>query len=260
MKKKNINWNTIDEQIKKLKFPLTFIYNILKNQNKIEDYHLSLIIRFFLKNQTSLSIECPLFSILGVLNDDFVITKRVINDFYSSILKKYIFINIILKFKLTYDDSNFWEKDLYSQKYTLENMLLIFKSHFDASLSGINGVTKFVSQLKCNNNYINLHIKSRLNESINIFGVNFLIRNNIKLLTEQEYDSLNINNKIKFIIYYFIKVDKYMRTIISLYDLLIIYDNKIKQIITPRPIYINFNRIYSENDSEDINLMIEHYN
>jgi hypothetical protein len=258
MKKKNIDWTTIDNQMKNLKFPLTFIYNILKNQSKIEDYHLSLIVRFFLKNQTDISLEYPLFFLFGSLDDSFVITKKMINDFYSSLLKKHLFIQIIFKFKETYMNPNFWEKDLNSQKALLEKLLLIFKAHFDSSFTGFSGVTKFVSQLKFkNNDIIYSHVKNRLIESINIFGTDFFDKNNIKLITSEEFDELTTENKMKFIIYYYIKVEKFLNLIINIYDLLIIYDTKIKQIILPKPIYINFNRIYSDNDSEDIHFMID---
>lgn len=257
MKKKNINWVTIDNQIKNLKFPLSFIYNILKNQDKIEDYHLSLIIRFFLKNKTDLAIKYPLFGMFDILDNRFVITKKVINDFYSSITKKILFIDIILKFKNTYENYLFWKKDFYIQKTNLEQLLNVFKAHYDASINGINGVTKFISQLKFKNNlYINDEIKIRMNQSINLFGTNFFLKNNVKLITVEEYDNLNTENKIKFIIYFYCKVEKLLSVIINVYDLLIIYDNKIKEIINPKPIYINFNRIYSENDSDDINLLI----
>ena len=257
MRKKNINWITIDNQIKNLKFPLAFIYNILKNQDKIEDYHLSLIIRFFLKNKTDLAIKYPLFGMFEILDSKFVITKNVISDFYSAIVKKLLFVDIILKFKKTYENPTFWNNDFYKQKEKLEQLLMIFKAHYDASFNGINGVTKLVSQLKFkNNNIINEEIKIRINQSINLFGTIFFERNNINLISEEEYEKLSVENKIKFIIYFYIKVEKLMSIIINVYDLLVIYDNKIKQIITPKPIYINFNRIYSENDSDDITLLM----
>lgn len=257
MKKKNINWTTIDNQLSDLKFPLTFIYNILRNQSKIEDYHLSLIIRFFLKNQTDLSLEYPLFFLFSSLDESFVITHKMINDFYSSIFKKHLFIQIIFKFKETYVNPIFWEKDLHSQKAELERLLLVFRAHFDSSFTGFNGVTKFVSQLKFkNNDIIYSHVKHRLHESINIFGTDFFNKNNIKLISEEDFDSLTTENKIKFIIYYYVKVEKYLKLIINIYDLLIIYDTKIKQIIAPKPIYINCNQVYSDNDSEDIHFMI----
>ena len=101
------------------------------------------------------------------------------------------------------------------------------------------------------------NIKYRINESINICGTDFFYKNNIKLRTEVEFDSLTTENKIKFIIYYYVKVEKYLKLIINIYELLIIYDTKIKQIISPKPIYINFNRVYSDNDSDDLHFMMD---
>ena len=255
-KKKKINWDTIDNQMKKLNAPLSFIYKIIKLQDKIDDYNLSLIIRFFIKNHVELSMKYPLFIMINMLNEEFIITKKVVNDYYSSILKKYIFIQTILKFKNSFKKHQFWEKDPLSQKNILENLLLIFRAHFEASFSGLNGVTKFASQLKFKKNVIILdEIKHRLSSTIQLFGSDFFINNNIKILTTEEFDSLQTTEQIKFIIYYFLKTEKYIGIMINIFELFLIYDNKIKQIINPKPIYINFNRIYSDTDSDDIQLL-----
>ena len=44
---------------------------------------------------------------------------------------------------------------------------------------------------------------------------------------------------------------------INAYDLFVIFDIKIKQIISPKPINICFDVIYSDNDSEDMNMLID---
>ena len=254
---KKINWNTIDKQMKNLKLPLTFIYNILRSQNKIEDYHLSLVIRYFLKNHTKLTLEFPLFIMFNILDSSFIITKNVINEYYSSIFKKIIFIETILKFKKSYPNIKFWKSDINTQRLLLENLYLIFKAHFDASLSGLNGVIKLLSQLKCkNNSIVLLHIKMRLSDSIKLLGIDFLNNNNILLISGEEFDKLSVNNKVKYILYYYTKVDKCFKLLINIYDLLIIYDIKIKQILLPKPIHINFTTIYSDNDTEDMSLLL----
>ena len=46
------------------------------------------------------------------------------------------------------------------------------------------------------------------------------------------------------------------KLLINTYELLLIYDNKLKQIINPKPVYINFTTIYSDNDSEDFSLLL----
>lgn len=258
MKKKKINWNTIDKQIKNLKFPLSFIYNILKNQNNIEDYHLSLIIRFFFKNQTKISLDYPLFVMFNILDEDkFGITKKVVNEYYSCILKKYLLIEIICKFKNSFNRQEFWNKDLLNQKINLEKIHLIFKAHFDSSLTGINGISKLLSQIKCKNNKVLInHLKLRLSDSLNLITKKFAEENNIILINEEEFDNLDNNSKIKYVLYYYMKVDKLFKLLTNTYESLLIYDNKLKQIINPKPIYINFTTIYSDNDSEDFSLLL----
>ena len=59
MIKDDLNWNSIDEKIRELKYPLVFIFSIIKNQNKISDNDLTLIIRFFFKNQINLNWQIP---------------------------------------------------------------------------------------------------------------------------------------------------------------------------------------------------------
>ena len=84
----------------------------------------------------------------------------------------------------------------------------------------------------------------------------FLTNNKILLISEDEFDKLSVNNKVKYILYYYTKVDKCFKLLINIYDLLIIYDIKIKQILLPKPININFTTIYSDNDTEDMNLLL----
>ena len=256
--KKKINWKTIDDQVNNLEFPLVFIYNILKNQKKIDDYDLSLILRYYLKNKTDLSMKYPLYVIMNLLSNKFIITKKVVNEYYTSILKKIILVNRIAKFRSSYNKENFWNKTFYNQKLELERLILIFRSHFDAGFTGLPGASKFISQIKFKNNkYIIDEIKYRLYGCVELLSPNFFEKNNITLIKSDDFDKLTNEQKIKFLLYFYLKTDKVIKNMIHNYDLLNIHDIKIRQIINPRPIYINFNRIYSDNDSEDLELLIE---
>ena len=51
------------------------------------------------------------------------------------------------------------------------------------------------------------------------------------------------------------KVIKIVNYLINIYDLLNSYDIKLKQLINPRPLYFNISNIYSENDTEDMELL-----
>ncbi len=257
MIKDNINWQTIDDKLKNLKFPLVFIYSIIKNQEKINDYDLSLIIRFFLKNQIEISMKYPLFIMCNILKADFITTKKVVSDYYSSIIKKIFFLNYIYKFKVI-TKNLVLEGDIIDQKRSVVNLLNRFKSHFDSSVTGINGATKFFQQLKLEKNVmVNNEIKNRYNESIELLGEEFFIKSNFKLIKRDDFDSLDVSSKIKYFIFFYLKVDKIFNQILNFYDLFHFYDSKIKQIIDPKPININFEEIFSENDSDDISMIIQ---
>ena len=253
---KKINWENIDEKIRSLKFPLTFIYNILNLQDNINDNNLSLLLRFFLKNHINLALDYPIIIIINMLDDKFENSKKVVREFYSSFMKKILFSNVILNFQKKCNNKQFIKLNINDKKVYIESILNIFKAHFDSSITGLNGVTKFVSQLKFNKEYINWHIQRRVFESISLFGLDFLKNNNIKFITEDEYEKLSIEDKIKFIITYYLQVEKTIKIILNIYDMILIYDNKLKQIINPKPIDIIIDTIYSENDSEDFNLLL----
>ncbi len=257
--KKNINWESIDDKIKELKYPLSFIYSTIKTQDKIDDYDLSLIIRFFFKNQIELVMKYPIFVMTNLLDHKFTMTKRVVDDFYSSICKKFLFTQTILKFKNCFNNQIFWSKNFEYQITKLENLEAIFRSYFDSSFTGLAGVTKFVSQIRLrNNSTVYNEIKSRFYKTIDIFGIEFFKANDIKIIMEDDFDNITTENQIKYLIYYFVKVQKCLKTIINIYELLVIYDNKIKQIVSPRPIDINIDITCSDNDSEDFNLFFDH--
>lgn len=255
-KNKIINWDTIDKQMKELKYPLSFLFNIILKQNKIKDYELSLIFRFFLKNQLDLVENNPIYVFLKFLDKKFIISHKVINDFYTSLIYKHIFLKMLLNFKNTYDDNNFWLQNVNDQRLYLINIILRFKSFFNSSVTEINGFTKFVYQLKINNTELNNIISQVLIDSVELFELNFFKANNIKLITLSEYNLLDVKYKIKYITYYYFKVIKTLTYLINIYDLLNFYNNKLQDIINPKPMYINFLNIYSDNDTDDINMIL----
>lgn len=259
MIKDDLNWNSIDEKIRELKYPLVFIFSIIKNQNKISDNDLTLIIRFFFKNQINLTINYPLFVMTNLLDDKFVMSKKVVSDYYMFLLKKLIIFRIINRVKNYFKADILLNKNFTEQLLTIYNLLSIFKANFDSSITGLSGATKFISQLRLKNNpVIYQEIKNRVNTTIDLFGLDFFKNFNIKLIKSEIFHELNPEAKIKYLLYYYLKVDKVLRKILNIFETFKIYDDKIKQIINPKPIKINFDCIYSENDSDDILLLMQY--
>ena len=100
-------------------------------------------------------------------------------------------------------------------------------------------------------------IKNRYNESIELLGEEFFVKSSFKLIKKEDFDDLDVSSKIKYFLFFYLKVDKIFNQILNFYDLFHFYDTKIKQIIDPKPININFEEIFSENDSDDISMIIQ---
>jgi len=288
-----IDWKLIDEKIYNLKYPLSFIINIVKLQNYIEDYNLSLLLRFYFKNKLEICMKYPLFFLINNLdNKKFEITKNIIFDFYNGISKKMYFIKSIIEFKCMLKrnptdstsnqsiDCNCFIIDEFinsnnflTQRKKLDEIIDFFKSHFDASKNGNESVIKYISNLKSSfnnfeysNNPLIIELKNRLSNLVNLFGVKFFESKKIILIKESQFDKFDINEKLKYVLYFYMKTEKYLMNILGSYDLLLIYDNKIKQIINPLPINILFiDDLITEQstdskvlDSDDIDLLVKY--
>lgn len=289
----NIDWKLIDEKIYNLKYPLSFIINIVKLQNYIEDYNLSLLLRFYFKNKLEICMKYPLFFLINNLdNKKFEITKNIIFDFYNGISKKMYFIKSIIEFKCMLKrnptdstanqsihfnsfiiDEFINSNNFLTQRKKLDEIIDFFKSHFDASKNGNESVIKYISNLKSSfnnfeysNNPLIIELKNRLSNLVNLFGVKFFESKKIILIKESQFDKFDINEKLKYVLYFYMKTEKYLMNILGSYDLLLIYDNKIKQIINPLPINILFiDDLITEQstdskvlDSDDIDLLVKY--
>lgn len=250
-----LNWDDIERRIEKLEYPLVFLLNIIRYQNKVGDYELSLIIRYFLKNHKKLIMEYPIFLIFKMLGENFKITKKIIKDFFN-----YIFLKISLIQKIKEFENNFLikrELESFNKKNVNEKIELIrfklklFYSYFDCTFGGINQMDKFLYQFKSNSNIMKEEIECRLLRSKKIFSNKFFKHNDILLINKIDFDYLDISDKLKYIIYYFTKTTNLIKNHLGDYQRLEEIDTNIKLILTPIPMYINFGEIISETDTDE---------
>ena len=262
------DWNIVDEKIKNINYPLVFLINILKYQRKINDYLLSILIRFFLKNKFELCYNLPIFIIFNHLDSKFDITKKVINDFYRCLSKKIYFLNNIIEFKklcksVKWYDSIF-DNNMVNQKLRIEEIFLYFKSHFDASITGTEGVMRLIGQLKSSftiyeydKNPIIYELKDRFSRLDSFFTKQFFENKKIIIITENEFDKISNEDKIKYVLYFYLKTEKYFSKILYSYDIFLVEDYKLKQILNPKPIIINLDSDQNErSDTDEIDWLI----
>lgn len=262
------DWNIVDEKMLNLKYPLVFLINILKFQRKIDDYLLSILIRFYLKNNFELCFNLPIFLIFNHLDSKFEITKKVINDFYTSLSKKIFFIKSIIDFRNTckgahwYDDV--FNNSIINQRNKIDEVFCFFKAHFDASKTGTEGVMRLIAQLKSSfsiydykKNPIIQELKDRFNRLDSFFGKKIFDEKKIIIISEKEFDKISNEDKIKYVLYFYLKVEKFFNKILYVYDVFIFEDNKLKQILNPRPIIVNLDSEQNErSDTDDLELLI----
>lgn len=268
-------WKDIENKIKDNKEPFNLLFNIIVFQEEINDYDLSIILRYFIKHNIDLVLEFPLTIITRKLGDKFTMTKKIINEFYFYLSKKMELINKIVKFRKTYrtsetilkyeesehfNSTSFKDKDMFSQRKELEVVNEIFRSYFESS-TGEQNFSRFILTLKSwSNEFVFNELKVRLRNIYLLFGHDFFIGNEIHIITAQQFDEYSVDEKINIILYYYTKIEKTMKSILNSYDFIMLYDMKLKHIIEPRPIHINLKTIINtdmmDSESDYLELLI----
>jgi hypothetical protein len=256
------DWTIVDDKMKNLKHPLVFLINILKYQRKVDDYLLSILLRFYIKNNFELCFNLPIFLIFNHIDSRFEITKKVINDFYTSLSKKIYFLKSIIEFKKSCEGLVWFDRifnnTIFNQRIKIDEICCFFKSHFDASKTGTEGIMRLIGNLKSSfskyeydKNPIIFEIKDRFHRLDSFFGRKIFEDKKIIIITEEEFDKISNEDKIKYILYFYLKTEKFFNKILYTYDVLMFEDNKLKQILNPKPIIINLESEQTDRSDTD---------
>ncbi len=120
----------------------------------------------------------------------------------------------------------------------------------------INQIKSSFNIYEYEKNPIIIEIKSRFKRLDYFFGDKIFKEKKIIIVSEEEFDKIGNEDKIKYVLYFFLKIDKFFSKIIHNYDIFIIESQKLKEIINPRPIIINLDSIVSESETDDYDLLI----
>jgi hypothetical protein len=100
-------------------------------------------------------------------------------------------------------------------------------------------------------------LKDRFNRLDSFFGRKIFEEKKIIIVTDEEFDKISNEDKIKYVVYFYLKVEKFFTRILYVYDILIFEDNKLKQILNPRPIIVNLESDQNDrSDTDDLELLI----
>lgn len=238
----NINWEDIDTNIKNLKYPLSFLYNLFKS-NKLSDNNLSIIIRFFFKYHNNIAFDFNLIDLSNILSDNYKITKKNIKNFYRLIKKKYTLGNKLKFWYESYKKNNFWKKKIINQIEELEKIKMIFYSNFDVCKSNVFFHNKIYNILLFNkDDTFNLnHLINRLRNVYLLFGNNFFKKYKIILITRNKFIEIDFKDKIKYCTYLFQKINKIILNIIYQFNLFYHTNTQLNNLLNPKYLNIKLN-------------------
>lgn len=254
-----INWEMIDKQMIKIKYPLCFLNNLFKINDKFTDYQMILILRFFFKYNYKCFLEYNLKILTVLLNQNKILSKNIINEIYDLIEKKILLSKIIKKWQISYNKENFWNKEILNQ---IDHLLLLkmrFYSNFDVCKSNTLFFNKIYNLIKSNNN-IKFHIDELLNRLSNVYhllGEKFFKNYNIICIKKNKFLKSKPDIQIKYSKYIFQKINKILCKILDSFILFNHIQIKIENILNPNPIDFKIDNFDSETDLDDLLFMIE---
>lgn len=254
-----INWEIIDLQMKQIKFPLCFLNNLFKVNDKFTDNQFIIILRFFFKYNYKCLTNYNLKIFLVLIDKNKFLSKNLIIDLYKIIETKILIINLIKKCKPALKNKNFWELDLTDQISQLMLLKMRFYSNFDVCKSNTFFFNKIYTLFK-NNKDISFHTNElviRLRNVYDLFGKSFFTNYNIITIKKSKFEKSDIETKIKFSKYIFQKINKIICKIIDSFILFKHIQTKIENILNPNPIDFKIDNFDSETDLDDLLFMIE---
>lgn len=248
-----IQWDGIEESIKKSDNPFLLLTYIFMNKNMITDDNLSLLIRYMMKYHFNLFFTKDIRKILYLLKD-YNFSKNIINDFYKNLIKQKELLDKIKLFKCAYNRIYFWNKNNKEKIDYLVKLKDKFNSYNDSCIGNIHFYKKLklieindVYSQKINEN----EIFERLNLIYKLFGHKFFVIYNINLISYEYFFNSTYKIKYNYVEYIFIEINKIL---IDLIDIFILFDcikQQMKQLINPLPITIEIDIFTSEMDDID---------
>jgi len=248
----NIDWEDFERKIKTLKSPLLFLNilskNINRENNKLSDDNLSVILRFMLRYNCNFFLKYDIRKFINL--EKFESSKNIMNDFYHLIvsIKKLQDNNITLK-KIN-------KLSLIEKINKINSIRDIFLSQFDICYSSIPIQFKIGPILYngVNKQFHKSNVIERLENIYKLLGISFFLKNNIKLITYYEFECLSDIEIVRYLAYLLKKISLFLDLIKKKYQNIEIIIDKIENILNPIPFELEINNISSEIDITDINI------
>jgi len=246
-----MNIKKVSSEIEQLKFPIIFLFRLITYKNDITDKDMSIILRLFLKHHHIIAMEINLKIIL--CDELSFMSCCIIDDFYKTLKKKISLLFIIKQFRDIYDDKQFWKLSYMEQPDYLVHIKNLFMANFDCAKGGIplhqkiNGLLNLVD--------IREMILMRLVAIFKLLGPNIFNALDIPLITYEDFDSLDNQGIIKYLLCIYERVNNLLDKTIKVFTTYNIIANTINSIFNPIMVNICTKNLDSETEIDDIRML-----
>ena len=131
-----LNKKHVDEEIKKIKYPILFLFKLVTYKDDISDNDMSIILRLFLNHHHESAQE---YNIKLIFMNDYPEeskTWKALHDFYKYIKKFYSLVFNLKNYYESYPNKDFWNKHVIIQIEYLEQLKNQFLGIFDNAKGG----------------------------------------------------------------------------------------------------------------------------
>ena len=252
----DIDWYDIEEKIQTLQNPLSFIYIIIKKGNYLDE-DLALLLRYFLKYHSNIAIQNN-FLPFNALLSDFPLSVKIIQDFYYLSNKLNDLLFILKKIKTAYPKKELWKLNLINQIDYMKNLRQRFLAIYDCAIGPVTFQLKMKALLNTDVQ-LDIHINEmyeRLQLTFRLLRYSFFINNNILIIDNFEFAEMSFINKIKYVEYVFMKINKILQGYINYFQLYESIRAQLENLLNPIPINIQIDLVQSEIESDDISFIL----
>jgi hypothetical protein len=257
-----IDWKDTEDKIKNIKYKHLLLLKFFNLLDFIDDTVASNIIRYIMKNHIDLFFDYPIFILCQYIpKNRYPLTIKSILDFYDLVKDKLSLVSLVSKWYKVYKNRKFWELSIDSQIKHLQNMRNIIFSIFDSTHGVMSLIPRLGQIYKQENNYsgsyqTNETLKDRLHQLYLLFGSHFFISVNIPIITNNDFDLMKVDEKIKYVNECYFKCLSVITQTLQIFENLNLLNLKIDNLLNPYYIEINDSAI-DEDSVEDLSAIFE---
>jgi hypothetical protein len=260
-----IDWKDFEDKIKKIKYKHLLLLKFFNLLNFFDDNTGATIIRYIMKNQIDLFFDYPIFILCQYIpKERYPLTIKSILDFYDLVKEKIYMVSLVSKWYKVYKNTEFWNLEIEAQKKYLEELKQKILAIFDSTQGVMNIINRIGLIYKQDNNTSGIYqtnetLKERLHQLYILFGSHFFISVNIPIITNNDFDLMKVDEKIKYTQECYMKCLTVINQTLQIFEKLHLLNLRIDNLLNPYYVEIEDSAI-DEDSVEDLSVIFEKIN